>query len=163
MLARNVTFGALAGLCATMAMTAAMRRLHEKLPSSERYPLPPREITEKMTPTASREAESVLTLLGHFSYGAIAGALYACLPGKHMPAIIYGPLVWAASYLGWIPAAGILKPAFRHPGRRNRLMVIAHAVWGLALGLGLKELNTASKRGFGKDGQSDATPKDAKA
>ncbi|WMT92768.1 hypothetical protein [Pelagibacterium sp. H642] len=146
-----------------MAMTAAMRRLHEKLPPKQSYPLPPREITDRMIPSASQEIKSAATLLGHFGYGALAGALYACLPGKRMPAVIYGPLVWTASYFGWIPAAGILEPAHQHPARRNGLMILAHAVWGLALGLGLKELYTASERSFGMDVEPQATPKDAKA
>ena len=162
MFVRKATLGALAGLCATMAMTAAMRRLHERLPPSERYPLPPREITDKIVPTASQEAKNVTPLLGHFSYGALAGALYACLPGKPIPAIIYGPLVWTASYLGWIPAAGILKPAHQHPARRNGLMVLAHVVWGLALRFGLNELHTALERGLGTDAQPHSTPKDAR-
>ena len=48
--------------------------------------------------------------------------------------------MWAASYLGWIPAAGLLKPATEHPARRNFMMIAAHLVWGAALALALKEL-----------------------
>ncbi|RVJ68654.1 hypothetical protein CN171_25130 [Sinorhizobium meliloti] len=33
----------------------------------------------------------------------------------------YGLAIWAASYLGWIPAAGILTPATKHPMSRNLL------------------------------------------
>jgi hypothetical protein len=47
---QNLAFGALAGLSATMAMTAAMRALFKWLPSHERYPLPPRELTERILP-----------------------------------------------------------------------------------------------------------------
>jgi hypothetical protein len=47
--------GALAGLTATTAMTFAMARLHRALPAAERYPLPPREITEATIAKTARE------------------------------------------------------------------------------------------------------------
>ena len=37
--------GALAGLAATVPMTATMLTLHRRLPKNERYHLPPRELT----------------------------------------------------------------------------------------------------------------------
>lgn len=160
---RDLAFGAVAGLCATMAMTAAMRRLHEALPPGERYPLPAREVTERALPESSRRDGSGAALQAHFGYGALTGAIYACLPRPRPPSIVYGPLVWAASYLGWIPAAGLLKPATEHPGRRNGLMLLAHVVWGAALTLGLNELERASDSGFGSGPLLDARPKQAKA
>jgi hypothetical protein len=48
---------------------------------------------------------------------------------------LYGLVVWGASYLGLVPALGLLSPATRHPRRRNALMIAAHLVWGAALGL----------------------------
>jgi hypothetical protein len=47
-LSSRLVLGGLAGITATTAMTAVMRRLHRKLPGAERYPLPPREITERI-------------------------------------------------------------------------------------------------------------------
>jgi len=52
----------------------------------------------------------------------------------------YGLAIWAASYLGWIPAAGILTPATKHRASRNLLMLAAHVVWGTALAAGVREL-----------------------
>ena len=46
----RLMIGALAGITATTVMTATMRRLHSKLPDEEKYPLPPREITERIAP-----------------------------------------------------------------------------------------------------------------
>jgi uncharacterized membrane protein YagU involved in acid resistance len=51
-----------------------------------------------------------------------------------------GLAVWAGSYLGWLPAAGILRPATRHPWRRNLLMIIAHVIWGVTLGEVVRKL-----------------------
>jgi uncharacterized membrane protein YagU involved in acid resistance len=46
----------------------------------------------------------------------------------------FGLGVWVASYLGLMPMLGILRPATRHPARRNALMIAAHLVWGGVLG-----------------------------
>ena len=36
---------------------------------------------------------------------------------------------------------GILSPATRHPWRRNLLMIVAHVIWGVTLGEGVRKLN----------------------
>ena len=48
----RVLLGALAGLAATAPMTLAMKLMHEQLPREERYPLPPRQVTEGLAETA---------------------------------------------------------------------------------------------------------------
>jgi len=146
---RDITFGALAGITATMVMTTTMRRLHSHLPPEEQYPLPPREITVTMLPAASRKDGAATTMLAHFGYGAATGALYACFANGRVPGVIYGPAVWAASYLALFPGADVLTAAGRHPARRNALMILAHVVWGETLRFGLKELHKAANGGFG--------------
>ena len=47
-LTTRILLGAIAGFVATAAMTAAMARLHRRLPEADRYPLPPREITQRI-------------------------------------------------------------------------------------------------------------------
>src|SRR5215216_78893 len=114
--------GALAGLVATIPMTIAMEFMHRSLPPHERYPLPPREITEELTAKAGvreqldEEEQVGLSLLSHFSYGASAGMVYAALAQKYTPSplpggITFGLGVWTISYLGLLPAMGILRPA----------------------------------------------------
>src|SRR5262249_36443677 len=61
----------------------------------------------------------------------------------------YGLAVWAGSYLGLLPALGILSPATRHPPRRTALMIAAHVVFGSALGVFTDLLE---KAGQGEDG-----------
>lgn len=139
--------GALAGLLATFPMTAVMQGLHRRLPPDERYPLPPREITGELARRAgvddslSEDERVAATHLLHYGYGAAAGALYPLLAPRGDPLVhgaAYGVAVWAASYLGWIPALRILRPATRHPARRNALMIAAHLVWGAATGAGAR-------------------------
>jgi hypothetical protein len=151
--------GALAGLGAAIPMTLAMEVMHRSLPAHERYPLPPREITEELIAQAGLreqlgEAEYVeLSLLSHFSYAAAAGAIYAALARKYTPSplpagITFGLGLWAISYLGWLPAAGILRPATQHPPRRTALMVTAHVVWGSVLGLLVDRFQGITEKSF---------------
>ena len=148
-LGTRLLIGGIAGFVGTMAMTAAMRRMHARLPAKERYPLTPREIVDSGAqqlgvPLASEAAKDVTTA-AHFAYGAACGALIATLnpdPGKKTGAAA-GVAVWLASYLGWIPAVGTLEPATRHPARRNALMIAAHLVWGSATAAAMRELKLA--------------------
>ncbi|UUP18709.1 hypothetical protein [Nitratireductor thuwali] len=159
---RRALFGALAGTCATMAMTAAMRRLHRALPADQRYPLPPREITSRTLPAPDARSATTAAILAHFGFGALAGAVYGCLPRPRPAGFVYGPAVWAVSYLGWVPAGRILAPADDHPGRRNALMLLVHVVWGTVLSVALDELNKAAEGGFGPGRSLDAEPQEAK-
>lgn len=133
--------GALGGLIATVPMTMAMTKLWKQLPMKYKYPLPPREITEvtamKVSPDAQKLSDQhmmELSLAAHFAYGGVTGALYPLLYRKRRNPLIwganYGLGIWAASYLGWVPAAKILQPATQHPAARNRMMIVSHLIWG---------------------------------
>jgi uncharacterized membrane protein YagU involved in acid resistance len=161
-LASRLVIGAVAGFVGTMAMTAAMRRLHRRLPEKERYPLTPRELVDSGSeqlgvPLANETAKDVTTIT-HFVYGAAMGAVVAALnpdPGKRGGALA-GTAVWLASYMGWIPAVGMLEPATRHPARRNALMIGAHLVWGMSTAVALRELGRARETIFAAGEAKDA-------
>jgi hypothetical protein len=137
--------GALGGALATVPMTVIMVTLFRRLPPEQRYPLPPREITEVVvrrtagTGTPGGDRLTALALAAHFGYGALTGAPYPLLsPRPGHPVLVgagYGLAIWAISYLGWIPASGILRPATAHPRQRRRLMLVAHLVWGACTAL----------------------------
>jgi hypothetical protein len=148
----DLVIGAISGIVATVAMTVAAERMFRRLPRSERYPLPPREITEQVVreldlPLDDDDALVAATLASHCAYGAATGVLYHAIrsPRLRRPewTIAYAVFVWIASYLGWIPAAGILRMGTTHPARRNRLMIAAHVVFGAALYLSAALLQTA--------------------
>jgi uncharacterized membrane protein YagU involved in acid resistance len=85
------------------------------------------------------EKQTGLTLLLHFLFGAATGSIYGAVEGKvplqdSVKGLLAGLVVWAGSYLGWIPALGILPPATQHPWRRNVIMIVAHLIWGVTLG-----------------------------
>jgi len=147
-LSSRLIVGALAGLTATSFMTAAMRRLHTRLPAIDRYPLPPREITERLAPEGMREAGSRdASLLAHFGYEAATGALIAAAGTRKsdVTGAALGLGIWAASYFGWVPAFGILAPADEHPPQRNALMIGVHLVWGALTSWTIRELTSARR------------------
>lgn len=138
--------GAIAGVVATGPMTIAMILWHRRLPASQKYPLPPREITMKLARVSGlaehmdEEARSAATLLAHFAYGGATGGAYGALSGglqgaDTLKGICFGMVVWIGSYLGWLPAMGVLHLATEHPARRNLLMIGAHVIWGATLGI----------------------------
>ena len=156
---KRMLLGALAGLAATGPMTLAMKLMHEQLPKEERYPLPPRQVTEGLAEKAGvnehldEDERKAATWVSHFAYGAACGALYGAVLGKKaderplLAGVGFGLAVWAGSYLGWLPAAGVTSPATEHPPRRNALMIAAHAVWGAGVGVVLERLADEGRRG----------------
>jgi uncharacterized membrane protein YagU involved in acid resistance len=145
-LGSRLLIGAIGGFVGTMAMTAAMRRLHRRLPAKERYPLTPREIvdsasTQLQVPLSDARAKDITTAT-HFLYGAVMGAIISAAdpsPSKRKGALA-GAAVWLASYMGWIPAVRTLEPATEHPPRRNLLMLGVHLVWGAVTAASMREL-----------------------
>lgn len=157
-LGSRMAIGAIAGFVGTMAMTRAMRRFHRELPREERYSLTPREIVDA-TAAPSDEPAKDLTTAAHFLYGAASGALLgaARAPVSPLSGAAAGVGIWLASYMGWIPAAGILKPAARHPARRNLAMIAAHAMWGWSTARAMRELVEARETIFAAGEDRDAS------
>ena len=153
----RLVIGAFAGIAGTMAMTSAMRRLHARLPEEERYPLTPREIIDAAAAPPD-EAAKDLTTAAHFAYGAACGALLAAADpnmGKARGAAA-GAAIWLASYMGWVPALSLLKPATEHPARRNALMIAVHLVWGTSTVAAMRELVAARQTIFAAGDDRDA-------
>lgn len=140
----RIMIGALAGCVATIPMTALMVALHRRLPIQERYPLPPHEITSHFIEEAGEEEHlntpehKAASLAAHYGFGTALGALYGTfesrVPGPPaVKGLVYGLAAWAGSYLGWLPALGILRPATQHPARRNAMMIGGHLLWGVTM------------------------------
>jgi hypothetical protein len=153
----TLMIGAVSGFAATAPMTIFMELMHKRLPPDEQYPLPPGEIESDVTEKAGvseqldRHEHTALTMASHFAYGTAAGAVYAPLAGGLHPnplvgGIAFGLAVWGASYMGLLPALGILKPASEHPPRRTALMIAAHVIWGSALGVLVDRLGGDNRR-----------------
>lgn len=137
---------AVAGCVATAPMTLFMLLTQRFLPHGQRYDLPPEIIIQDLARRAhlhwrlSKRQVLLATLVSHFGFGTAMGLFYRpverYMPG---PSLVkgsgFGLLVWVASYLGLLPALGLVESAYREPGRRNLMMIAAHLVWGSAAGL----------------------------
>jgi uncharacterized membrane protein YagU involved in acid resistance len=138
--------GAAAGFAATGPMTLVMAGAREALPADEQHSLPPRIVTERAAQQAGvahkmdEPEKKAATTAAHFGFGAAAGAVYGVVaPGLPFDpvgnGVAFGLGVWASSYVGWLPAAGLHPPAHRESAGRNAMNVAAHVVWGAVLGL----------------------------
>lgn len=151
---RDWLAGAAGGFAGTLPMTGAMLLLHRFLPEGERLALPPRPLTMRILGGAGlpwrdlpEPARLALVLASHYGYGAAAGALFPAFRrlagGRAVPAgAAYGMLVWALSYLGWVPAARLLPPATRWPPGLVALMLGVHGVWGGTTGAVAESLSS---------------------
>jgi hypothetical protein len=142
---RNLILGAAAGTAATVPMTVFWEAMHNRLPGEPPRPLPPREVVEALAVKAgvSRQLSERdiewLAVAAHFGYGAFTGALFGLVApagGRAIGAgMLFGVGVWTASYLGWLPAAGVRhSPRYDLPAR-TALILSSHVLWGAAAGL----------------------------
>jgi putative membrane protein len=148
---QSILYGGLAGLLATFPMTIVMLAGKRLLPPREKYSLPPREITHHLAEKSGQEEavntrtkSNLMTSIAHFGYGALTGSIYALLaPSIKAPVVLkgalFGFLLWGGSYLGWLPALGVLSPATQHPKGRVALMILSHLAFGPTTALVYRE------------------------
>ncbi len=87
------------------------------------------------------KTRDALAVTLHLVFGIGAGALFGVLErrlraplGPVLHGVIFGSLVWTLSYLGWVPALGIMPSAEHDRVGRPVTMVLAHWVYGAILG-----------------------------
>ena len=138
--------GAVGGFIATIPMTIFMLATQPFLPQGQHYDLPPEIIIKELAlrlhvrSRMNKPQILVVTLLSHFAYGSAMGAIYSPLEPRTLPVApvqgsLFGLLVWAASYLGLLPLLHISASGHREPAHRNYMMIAAHLIWGIALGI----------------------------
>jgi hypothetical protein len=126
-------------------MTLFMVVAHRFLPLHQRTSLPPKAITMDLLNRVNikqhmnRKQRKRATWLAHVAYGTGVGAIYGSF-SRAVPlpppvkGVAFALLVWAGSYLGWLPAFDVSGSAPDQPIRRNLLMIGAHVVWGAVAG-----------------------------
>ena len=135
--------GAVAGGVATLAMSLVMLA-SEQLGGMDRHP--PDEIAEAALDAvgateAGEHATDAVAVGLHLVFGVMAGGLFGVLHRRLRPPVpaalhgmVFGSLVWAVSYKGWVPALGIMPPPERDLPGRPETMLLAHWVYGGILG-----------------------------
>ncbi len=152
----RMTSGALAGFGATIPMTMSMALL-KRFPERDPTPIPPKRVAREMVrkvdvaPSPKGLKQAIFTYTTHFGFGAAAGVLYALVvrrPENH-PAwkgLGFGLGVWATSYMGWIPALGILPSPSHETKQHLASQVLSHVVWGTVLGTISASLTSQKKK-----------------
>jgi uncharacterized membrane protein (UPF0136 family) len=126
--------GVAAGLAATAAMSGV---LVAAAAAGMMRDQPPVLIARKFLPNLPEPLLQASSWVAHFGYGAAGGVLHHVVQ-RSRPSVAkgaaYGLALWAASYEGWVPVAGVLPPAHADDRRRVATMVTAHLVYGAVLG-----------------------------
>jgi uncharacterized membrane protein YagU involved in acid resistance len=107
---------------------------------------PPRKITRELVEATTDSLAPIqhlnaLTTVNHCAYGIAGGAVFAWLRREGqlpesavLQGIAFGLLVWAGSYMVWVPAFRIMPPPEEDQPGRVGTMVAAHVVYGSVLG-----------------------------
>ncbi len=103
---------------------------------------PPIKLTRKLARRAGLAEPKGAALIAasgvmHFGFGAFCGVLYGLLPfdrrHAHSVGALFGTMVWALSYAGWIPKLGLMPPPSRDRPGRPAAMIAGHLVFGLTM------------------------------
>lgn len=144
--------GLVGGVAGTMAMQAIMKA-SGKLPEPIRPPMPARDPGQVMM----EKAQTVVGTLPvkvhqvgaqglHWGYGvvgplamaAVSSILGARSTGKTILAgTLVGVAVWAAGYVGWLPALGLVPPVHKVPIGKSASGLLGHAAYGALASLPL--------------------------
>ena len=141
---QRVALGAVAGVAGTMLMQAMMMTSGKFLPRSkppvkkdpgefmtEKVPLP-----EAVRPWAAKSL--------HLGYGMTSGAIYGALRARRGSPLSDGALLgiglWAAGYLGWLPATGLMPPVHKQEPQQIAVPIVQHALFGVAVAAGYRGL-----------------------
>jgi len=136
---QRVALGAVAGAAGTMLMQAMMMTSGKYLPRSKppikqdpgKFMLDqvPVELPDSVRPWAEKSL--------HLGYGMTSGAIYGALRARRGSFVFDGALlgigVWAAGYLGWLPAADLMPPITEHEPQQIAVPIVQHAIFGMAV------------------------------
>ena len=151
--------GAIGGLAGTLAMSAAMAA--SRLTATMRGEVPPRKITRNIEEAAgvrehlSRPAFEASWVAQHLAYGTAAGVAYALaesrldLPRPAIAGPLFGASLWAFSYAGWLPVAGLYPPPTRDKPSRVAGMIVHHLIYGTTTALVARALRPRPAGGPG--------------
>lgn len=138
---KRLVRGAVAGAVATAPMSAVMV-------GAKKFGLmggmPPEKITAKILKRTgnrpSSQQQDALATVFHFAFGTAAGAAFGVVAPKRLVArvplgVAYGTSIWGISYMGWVPAFGIMPPSHRDRRDRQVVMFAGHLMYGAVLAI----------------------------
>jgi hypothetical protein len=155
--------GAAAGLVGTLALqvlrTASENVLPGTMPPIRQDPgefmverarsALPASLTSRI-PTAVETTAAKALAAG---YGVTAGAVYGLLRPRGgdllVDGLVLGTGTWAAGYLGWLPALGLMPRVLEQDGPEALGPVVRHALFGIAVVAAYRALVTDHRSALG--------------
>jgi len=143
---RRAALGAVAGLAGTVALALVLKS-QEKIAPSAMPPMrddPGRFMvnkTKQVLPSRVQEyvpdkAEALAANALRLGYGSIFGAIYGLSRRRGGSSLVEGPILgiaaWAAGYLGWLPATGLMRPVWKQKAHQAITPAAEHALYGMA-------------------------------
>jgi hypothetical protein len=138
--------GAAAGVAGTIALQG-LQMLSQKLMPDTMPPLrgdpgefmvnqAKRPLPQGARRTLSGKPSKVAAAILPLGYGMTFGAAYAAVHRRGgstvVDGIALGLLTWAAGYLGWLPATGLMPPIWRQSAKRAVAPALQHTLYGIA-------------------------------
>lgn len=130
------------GILATGPMTMALIQMQSTLKMPREKALPPAALTTDILKPAQSHLPNArrvdTSLISHFGFSVACALVYSMFDQKinlspRNKGSLFGLGVWAASYLGWVPALDFRPAAKNVAPKRNIQMIAAHFVWGISL------------------------------
>jgi uncharacterized membrane protein YagU involved in acid resistance len=133
----------LAGTCAMMAMRSFDERYAPETIARMKqdpgaYMVRAVERAAPASPTLPEPVVKTTAMAASAGYGTLFGVLYALARGRRRrgsalgEGMLLGLIVYAAGYLGWLPALGLTKPPWRQKFPEVAGEVLRHTVYGVA-------------------------------
>lgn len=133
--------GSIAGAVATLPMTGEFWLARRARVIDE---LPPHKAIRSVTSRLPEPRLSLVAAIAHLMVGAGAGAVYGALTPQRLrgwrSGVIFGIGVWATGYEIVMPRATSMPPAHRDDRKRVVTILVAHLIYGSALGLVLASI-----------------------
>jgi uncharacterized membrane protein YagU involved in acid resistance len=145
-LGKNLALGAAAAAASTALIQGMMAGTKRWAPQT----LPPMKDdpghfmvkkAEQLLPRRTRRkipdmARTVAGVALAFGYGMTFGSLYALVRPKDAKVLRHGTAlgttVWAAGYLGWLPATKLMPPVWKQKPKQVIPNILTHIIFGVA-------------------------------
>jgi hypothetical protein len=143
---QRIVLGAAGGFVGTLAIQALLTASQKWLPNTvspirqdpgefmvetgkEALPTPVRQRIPQMVERGAARALAI-------GYGLTLGGLYALLRPQGSSLLVNGVILgiatWAAGYLGWLPALGLMPPVWQQKAPQAIAPIAEHALYGMA-------------------------------
>jgi hypothetical protein len=138
---KQLALGAAAGAVGTIVLQGLLEQGQKHIPEGT----PPikkdpadfmlgkaKAVLPPLSPKIEAAAKKSLAL----GYGMTAGVLWSLLPHSRWrtaEGVALGLGVWAAGYLGWLPAAKLMPPITEQTPKQIAVPVIEHVLFGVAV------------------------------